>query len=549
MNKNIFIQAWDFIVQPHESVSKVSDRRRALLTASLAFITMLFLGIAFISIIGRGGFGERGTNNLFIVVAAIAIAYALSRTRYFALGSILLPVTLILYGFLDIPNVIAEEGVVPAFSYFNVLILLALVIANSILATELISVLVVGSIFGYLYLIISNNIGFAAIGADFGTFTTIAVLIAITNGYRALTDRQAFQEIERVNADLREASVELEKKVEIRTQELNRRSTLLEAAAYVSRQASGIQDLEILLDETAQLITDRFGYYHAGIFLADENNRNVVLQAASSEGGKKMLVNGHTLEIGRQGLVGYAAFMKAARIAQDVGTDGIYFNNPNLPNTRAEMALPLIIQNKLIGVLDIQSEDINAFSSDDIYTLQTMADQIALAIENARLLNQSREALNQSQEFLIQRTKSNWKQKLSQEEALRATYTPLGFSNAPSRTDVHTGHELRIPILLRGQKLGDILLRRKKNAPDWDAKEMEMAEKVTTQVALALENARLLEESQIQTERAQTISHISNEFSESLDIQTLLQKAVREIQQLPQVTEASIIVTPSSQEK
>lgn len=547
-SENFFIRFWNMLVQPHESVRELTEQRRALLTSAVALIITISLGIAISSIIARGGLAEQGTWLLLFTVGLIAVSYIISRTRYYAIASFVVPATLLIFGFVELPILIAEESIPEAFNYLNVLILLSLVIASGVLATELIALLVVGSTLAYMYLMFANNVPFSEVGAEFGIVMTIGVLTAVIHGYRARTERQNMAQIETANQELKEASIELEKKVEERTKELNRRSTLLEAAAYVSKQASGIQDLSTLLNETVNLITNRFGYYHAGIFLVDSSNRNVVLQAASSEGGRAMLTQGHSLEIGRQGIVGHAAYAKNARIAQDVGADSSYFNNPNLPDTHAEVALPLLSQNRLIGVLDIQSTDTNAFSGDDLYTLQTMADQIALAIENARLLNESREALQQSREYLAERTKVTWKQRLAQEAAMRATYTTLGFTET-SREKGEPGHELRVPISLRGQKIGEVLLRRKKNAPSWDEKELEMAEKITAQVALALENARLLEESQVQTERALTISQISEQFSESLDIQTLLQKAVREIQQLPQISEASILMAPPEEKE
>ncbi len=177
--------------------------------------------------------------------------------------------------------------------------------------------------------------------------------------------------------------------MEERAQELNRRSAQLEASTLIARSAAMVRNLDELLESVVEQITERFGYYHAAIFLTDPAEKFLVLQAASSEGGKKMIQRGFKTEIGRQGMVGYAAYQRRPRIAQDVSTDTAYLRVPELPETRSEAALPLIARNRVLGVLDIQSDEPNAFRSDDIYTLQNMADQIALAMDNAILIQKA----------------------------------------------------------------------------------------------------------------------------------------------------------------
>jgi GAF domain-containing protein len=171
-------------------------------------------------------------------------------------------------------------------------------------------------------------------------------------------------------------------------QETQRRATQLATAAAVARDATAILDVDHLLDETMDLISKQFGFYHAGVFLLDERDEYAVLQAASSEGGRRMLERGHKLRVGEIGIVGYVASTGEPRVALDVGEDTAHFAHPDLPNTRSEMALPLKVQDRVIGVLDVQSTQEAAFSEDDVAVLQTMADQLATAIANARLFEQ-----------------------------------------------------------------------------------------------------------------------------------------------------------------
>ncbi len=180
----------------------------------------------------------------------------------------------------------------------------------------------------------------------------------------------------------------LEERVAERTHDLQRRAAQMLAASEIARDAAAIRDVNRLLREAVFLISERFGFYHAGVFLIDKSGEYAVLRAASSEGGQRMLQRGHKLAVGKTGIVGYVTGTGHPRIALDVGEDAVHFANPDLPGTRSEMALPLRAGDRVIGALDVQSTEPNAFSQEDIMVLQTMADQLAIAIENTRLIAQ-----------------------------------------------------------------------------------------------------------------------------------------------------------------
>ncbi len=179
---------------------------------------------------------------------------------------------------------------------------------------------------------------------------------------------------------------------------LQRRAMQLEASAEVARAISSIFDLDQLLNQTVHVISDRFGFYHTGIFLVDETGDWAVLRAASSEGGRKMLAAGHRLARG-DGMVGWVVEHRRPRIALDVGRDAVHFANPNLPATRSEMALPLIASGDVLGVLDVQSTEPEAFEQDDIQVLEIVAGQLAVAIENARRVSQEAALLEATSPF------------------------------------------------------------------------------------------------------------------------------------------------------
>jgi len=165
---------------------------------------------------------------------------------------------------------------------------------------------------------------------------------------------------------------------------LQRRAIQLEASSEVGQAIASIFDVDQLLRTTVELICDRFKFYHAGIFLLDETGKWAVLQEATGEAGAQMKAQGHRLAVDNNSMVGWAALHRQSRIALDVGEDAIHFANPLLPYTRSEMSIPLMIGGRVIGVLNVQSIEEAAFDEDDVRTLQSMANQVAVAIENAR---------------------------------------------------------------------------------------------------------------------------------------------------------------------
>jgi putative methionine-R-sulfoxide reductase with GAF domain len=205
-------------------------------------------------------------------------------------------------------------------------------------------------------------------------------------------------------AELEEANLRLEETA--RTS--HRRAAMLQAGAEVSRVVAQIRDLDRLLPQVAQLISQNFGFYHVGIFMLDQAGRYAVLRAANSEGGLRMLARRHKLEVGSVGIVGYVTGTGRPRIALDVGEDAVYFDNPDLPDTRSEMAVPLRSGDQAIGALDVQSTAEAAFTEEDVVVLTALADQIAIAIENARLFQEHQAALDRAEEAYRQYLRQEW---------------------------------------------------------------------------------------------------------------------------------------------
>ncbi|MBK8824056.1 MAG: GAF domain-containing protein [Anaerolineales bacterium] len=214
--------------------------------------------------------------------------------------------------------------------------------------------------------------------------------------------------IKSLTSSAQNSILSLENRVEDRTRELEHRSSLLKAVADVGKAITSFRSLSELLQQTTYLINENFGYYHVGIFLLDEHKEYAILTATNSTGGLRMLENNHQLKVSETSIVGYATQNAKARIALDVGKDAVYFDNPDLPNTRSEMALPLVVGGQILGALDVQSTESQAFSEEDVATLQILAEQLAVAIQNANLLNETEKALEAARTVYGEISRDAW---------------------------------------------------------------------------------------------------------------------------------------------
>ncbi len=345
----------------------------------------------------------------------------------------------------------------------------------------------------------------------------------------------------------------LEQRVADRTRDLERRARYLEASAQVSRDAASVLELQQLLEQVVSLVSTYFGFYHAGIFLLDQDKEWAVLQAASSEGGQRMLARNHRLKVGEVGIVGYVTGRGEPRVALDVGEDAVYFDNPDMPETRSEMALPLRARGEIIGALDVQSTEPEAFSDEDVEVLQTLADQVAMAISNARLFEQAQEALEAERRAYGELSREAWAEALGRRPGLGYTcdangVAPVAVSTA-TRDDGDLP-ELIVPITMRGQMIGAVRAHKPDDAGEWSPGEVELMEMLTERLGVALESARLYQDTQRSAVRERLTGEITARMRETLDMDTVLKTAAQEVRQalgLPEVVVRLCGSPPSSQ--
>lgn len=358
-------------------------------------------------------------------------------------------------------------------------------------------------------------------------------------------------------AQLQQLIAGLEDRVRERTQEMARqnealrlRSRQLETIADVAQDVVAAQELEALFAKVTRMISERFNFYHVGIFLLDEQAEYAVLRAANSEGGQRMLARQHKLKVGESGIVGHATYTGTPRIATDVGQDAVFFNNPDLPLTRSEMALPLKVGDRVIGALDVQSTESNAFSEEDIQLFTILSDQVAIAIYNSRLYAETAQALSEAQAVHRRYLSQEWSREIEEGAHSGYRYTPQGVVaqqavELTGETDGSGDGLLTVPVKLRGETIGVIRLQDDASRiRNWTEEEVETVQSVADQVALALENARLFTQTARKADRERRVLEITSKIRSTNDPQAMLQIAVEELQRTLRASRAQVVLQP-----
>jgi GAF domain-containing protein len=373
-----------------------------------------------------------------------------------------------------------------------------------------------------------------------------------------------------MTGQLRALIAQLEDRVKARTQEIEKqnqalthRAAQLQTVSDVARQIVSAQELETLLSSITRLISERFGFYHVGMFLLDEKKENAILRAANSEGGQRMLARHHSLPVGRLGMVGFTTGTGQARIATDVGEDAVFFNNPDLPDTRSEMALPLKVGDLVIGAIDIQSTQSNAFKEDDIELFNTLADQVAIAIYNNQLYIQTLRALDEAQNLHRQYLRSEWAQDAAQRRVLGYVFNQSGvtvqhvenplwkkvfasgdplYAVLPSSNGTPDKAVMAVPITIRGETIGVIHVQDQGENRLWSEDEIAVVNSIANQVAVALENARLFENTVRRAEREKKVLQITAKIRSTNDPEEMMRIAVSELQQALKASRTQIYV-------
>ncbi len=324
----------------------------------------------------------------------------------------------------------------------------------------------------------------------------------LASAFNSMTDR------------LQEALHELDQRVHSRTAQL-------QATAEISRLTAIIRDVPELLRQTTELIQDRFDFYHVSIYMLDAPGAGLVLRDAAGVGAEARLARGQSYVIGSRSLVGWVGQRRQARIAYADSADAYFSADPDLPEAKSILALPLAVGDRLLGVLKLFSKDDDAFRPIDQQALQTLADQISVTIENA-------ESFQRTQQTLVD-IRDQYQRTLNQGWEAWAEGQPR-----EQHIDLRPGTSagaltIRVPVRLRDVVVGTIELELPDGAPPLSAQEAAALETAAAQLATALESSALVRESQARSRREQMIIEITDQMRSSLSPELILQNRIRNL--------------------
>jgi GAF domain-containing protein len=388
---------------------------------------------------------------------------------------------------------------------------------------------------------------------DFVLVINAAIIYLLINGLEnALRKSRAnFDELEAANANLGLTQTELKNRSEellVANNQLENSTRKLRTVAEVTSTAASLRDFDNLISLTTSIISVQLGYYHVAIFLLDEQRQYAILRSSNTDGGLRMLARGFKVPVGQLGIVSSVAQTGYPRIAFNTGDNKIFFNNPDLPGTQSELALPLKSGDEIIGVLDIQSTETNHFTEDDVSILSILADQVAIALQNALLFDESQRALREANVESLQASRRAWK---DYEEVVQTKgYRYDGIKSEPLKNTRPSNREnepLLIPVQLRGQTIGRLKLNAADPSRQWTDDELIMVSATAERVALALEGARLLDEAQKRATREAFLSEVATKLSTSFQLDSILRDTVQELgQTLQNSTVTFQLVNPST---
>jgi GAF domain-containing protein len=564
--RSVWSQLRELIVAPLDSIYGVEERRVARLAASFLFIIVFFGffgGLVRIAVLGISVV-DAFSGALGFTFVPTLIAYVLARTKSYRAAIFIFSVAY---------STAAHSSLFVQGEEANSALLILIYVAPSlIVASSFLSSWTV------LFLTGLNVIAFIAVrsmGAPIsgesvvqaGMIAMIGLLLFLLTNFRGRFEKSRLDQVQVINRELEDLTINLEKRVDERTnqlesanQQMTLRATQLQAITELSETIAQLQDLNEIFPEATRLINEYFGFYHVGIFLIDEAREFAILQAANSEGGKRMLARSHQLRLGT-GVVGHAALTGIPRIALDVGKDAVFFDNPDLPETRSEAALPMRSRGDTIGILDVQSTQAEAFSTDDLQILTTLANQVAIGIENARLLTETRAALVQVQEVYDEFTRAEWSRTVSRaeqtgfryhagriemlEKSLKLPEVVAAARNGEIVTGTTSGPDekrgtVAVPVKLRGEVIGIIHIESNDPARHLLEDEVSLVEAVAERAAFAMENARLFQDARRRALKEQSISEATVRISSAMDIENILHTTAEELERVLGVSEVLI---------
>jgi GAF domain-containing protein/HAMP domain-containing protein len=358
-----------------------------------------------------------------------------------------------------------------------------------------------------------------------------------------------------MTTQLRQILGDLEKRVAERTLDLERQSAYLQASADVGRAATSILEIDRLIGQVVELIRERFSLYYVGLFLVDSAGEWAVLRAGTGAAGQAMLARGHRLKVGGGSMIGWSIANAQARVALEAGEDAVRLATAELPDTRSEAALPLRSRGRVLGAVTVQSSWPGAFDETVIAVLQAMADQVAVAIDNARLFAESQAAAETARRAYGEVSRRDWSELLGTRPHWGYRYANQSVAPAEKTwrpemleaiqvgemSESNTGKPtLAMPLRVRDHVVGALRFSKGEEGSKWTADEIVLIETLTEQLGVALESARLYQDTQRRAARERLVNEITARIRSSTTLEAVLNSAVREIGHLVEANYAAI---------
>ena len=394
----------------------------------------------------------------------------------------------------------------------------------------------------------------AMVSTLIASFFLSALLVSLTTRSLISTLKRARQDERaqvQTNRELQTLRDSLEQQVTVRTRDLERRSAYLEASAEVGRTVTSVLDADQLVQQVVDLIRQRFGLYHVGLFMLDSSGGWAEFCAGSGEIGRLLLQEKSRLEVNHKSMIGVCIANAQTRVTQDVRTEPNRVEHPLLAETRSEAALPLVARGRALGALSALSAQVGTFDQAMLAVLQTIADQVAVALDNARLFAERQTALEAERRAYGEIGREAWA------SLLRGGLIPgyryankelVPISNAPPPEESPARQAMAVPVTVRGQVIAMVDLYRDQEDDQWTDEEMELLETLTEQLGLALDSARLYQDTQRRAAREQLTGAVTARMRESLDMEIVLRTAAQELRQALGVSELNIrLATPEEE--
>ncbi len=535
---------FDIFFYPPKFQDQRKTRTAAYLSAILNITVFVFIVLIF------SGEYLPVVNVLFGVLALFSLGmhFVLHSGRVTLAASLFILVLWLAMTYLSwVGNGLRDFGI---FTYI-ILIFLANLMGNARLSFGL-AALSLGSIWALYYAELQGYFTPVASSllADALTVTVI-ILIFVVILYLTISDFEnslrrseaSEKELLRQNEDLRilqEGLAENSKILESTSEDLRIQALRLQTISSVVQQIILTRNTEELLPEIIKLTSERFDFYYIGIYLTSTDKRYIKLETANRP-AEEMDTTPLSIDLDHKTIVAQVAYDRIPRIALDVGDKPTVFNNPKLPETRSEMALPLIYRSELLGVLDVQSKKEAAFDESDLETFSVLSGQISIAIENARQFERAQKALEETEEVSRQYLRQEWARLRERKNRIAYRYQHGKVEEIPEEklsSATENGY-LRVPVNIREETIGFLQIRANNEKKKWQQEEIELLQTVADRVALAIENARLLEDTTLQASKEGALSQFADTISNISQTDKLMSVAVRELQKILGATEVS----------